>query len=194
MGRRRQTQGIAAELESPGQDGQGGKEEGDVKRFSLGDRQKNKAPRGWRQRRRGRKGQEMSLLWDQNQHYITQTVFPGGPGGKEPACQCRRCKRCWFDPWVGKMPWRRKWQPTPASLPGKSHGQRSLVGYSPWDRKRAKHNLATKQQEHTICLNHRSFPSFAGCVRDFIEIQFISMECSQIIFQFGILRSIVFSD
>lgn len=47
-GRRRQTQGIAAELESPGQDGQGGKEEGDVKRFSLGDRQKNKAPRGWR--------------------------------------------------------------------------------------------------------------------------------------------------
>ena len=60
--------------------------------------------------------------------------------------------------------------------------------------KRAKHNLATKQQQHTICLNHRSFPSLAGCVRDFNEIQFILMECSQIIFQFGILRSIVFSD
>ena len=37
-----------------------------------------------------------------------------------------------FDPWVGKIPWRRAWQPTPVFLPGESHGQRSLVGYSPW--------------------------------------------------------------
>ena len=36
-----------------------------------------------------------------------------------------------FDPWVGKIPWRRKWQPTPVLLPGKFHGWRSLVGYSP---------------------------------------------------------------
>ena len=35
--------------------------------------------------------------------------------------------------WVGKIPWRKKWQPTPVLLPGKSHGQRSLAGYSPWD-------------------------------------------------------------
>ena len=41
-------------------------------------------------------------------------------------------RRPGFDPWVGKMPWRRKWQPTPVLLPGKSHGWRSLVGYSPW--------------------------------------------------------------
>ena len=40
-----------------------------------------------------------------------------------------------FHPWVGKIPWRRKWQSTPGLLPGKSHGQRSLVGYSPWGRK-----------------------------------------------------------
>ena len=40
-----------------------------------------------------------------------------------------------FDPWVGKTPWRRKWQPTPVLLPGEFHGRRSLVGYSPWDRK-----------------------------------------------------------
>ena len=40
-----------------------------------------------------------------------------------------------FDLWVGKIPWRKKWQSTPALLPGKSHGQRSLVGYSPWGRK-----------------------------------------------------------
>ena len=40
-----------------------------------------------------------------------------------------------FNPWVGKIPWRREWQPTPLSLPGKSHGQRSLAGYISWDRK-----------------------------------------------------------
>ena len=40
-----------------------------------------------------------------------------------------------FDPWVGKIPWRRVWQPTPVFLPGESHGQRSLAGYSPWDHK-----------------------------------------------------------
>ena len=58
--------------------------------------------------------------------------FPGGVSGKEPTCQCRRHKRCGFDPWVRKIPWRRAWQSTPAFLPGKSHAQRSLVGYSPW--------------------------------------------------------------
>ena len=61
--------------------------------------------------------------------------FPGSTSGKEPACQCRTCKRGRFDPWVGKIPWRRAWQPTPVFLPGKSHGQRSLVGYSPWGHK-----------------------------------------------------------
>ena len=54
--------------------------------------------------------------------------------GKELACQCRRLKRCGFDPWVRKIPWRRKWQPTSVFLPGESHGWRSLVGYSPWGR------------------------------------------------------------
>ena len=38
----------------------------------------------------------------------------------------------WFDPWVRKIPWRREWQPTPVSWPGEFHGQKSLVGYSPW--------------------------------------------------------------
>ena len=60
--------------------------------------------------------------------------FPGGVSGKEPACQCRRCKRHRFNLWIGKMPWRRVWHPTPVLLPGKSHGRRSLVGCSPWDR------------------------------------------------------------
>ena len=57
--------------------------------------------------------------------------FPGDTSGEEPACQCRRRKRCSFDPWIRKIPWNRKWQPTPVFLPGESHGQRSLVGYSP---------------------------------------------------------------
>ena len=61
--------------------------------------------------------------------------FPGGTSGKEPAFQCRRCKRHGFNPWAGKIPWRRKWQPTPVFLLGKSHEQRSLAGYSPWDSK-----------------------------------------------------------
>ena len=65
--------------------------------------------------------------------------------GKESACQCRRR---WFDPWVRKTPWRRKWQPTPVFLPGESHGQKILVDYSPQGRKRVCYTLATKQQQH----------------------------------------------
>ena len=55
-----------------------------------------------------------------------------GSAGKEPACQCRRCKTCLGreDPWIGKIHWRREWQPTPKFLPGEFHGQRSLVGYT----------------------------------------------------------------
>ena len=55
-------------------------------------------------------------------------------GGTEPASQCRRYG---FHPWIGKIPWKRKWQPTPAFLPGESHGQRNLVGYSPWHCKKS---------------------------------------------------------
>ena len=57
--------------------------------------------------------------------------FPGGSYGKV----CPQCRRLGFNPWVGKIPWRRKWQPTPGFLPGESHGHRSLVGYSPWGHK-----------------------------------------------------------
>ena len=45
----------------------------------------------------------------------------------------------WFNPWVGKIPWRRVWQPTPEFLPGDSHGQRSLAGYSPWGLIKGRH-------------------------------------------------------
>ena len=58
--------------------------------------------------------------------------FPGGASGKEPTCQCGRPG---FHPWVGKIPWRRAWQPTAVFLPGESRGRRSLVGCHPWGRK-----------------------------------------------------------
>ena len=71
--------------------------------------------------------------------------FPGG-ASKEPACQCKRCKRRRFDPWVGKIPWRRVWQTTPVFLPGELHGQRRMAGCSLWGHNRVRHNLAMKQQ------------------------------------------------
>ena len=59
--------------------------------------------------------------------------FPSGPvSGKGSSCQCRRPRRCECNPWVRKIPWRRKWQSTPVFLPRESHGQRSLTGYSLW--------------------------------------------------------------
>ena len=64
---------------------------------------------------------------------------------KESTCQCRRCKRHGFDPWVGKIPWRRKRLPTLVFLSGKSHGQRSLMGYSPQGHK----ELDTTEHIHT---------------------------------------------
>ena len=66
--------------------------------------------------------------------------------GKEPACQCRRHKRPRFDPWVGKIPWRRAWQPPPV-LPGDSHAQRSLECYSPWGHKESNMTEVTWHKE-----------------------------------------------
>ena len=51
----------------------------------------------------------------------------------------------------GMIPWRKKWQPTPVFLPGKSHGQRSLAGYVPWHHKRVRHKLMTKQHIYQKC-------------------------------------------
>ena len=78
--------------------------------------------------------------------------FPRWLSGKECACQCKRCRRCRFDPWVRKIIWRRKWQPTPVFLPEKPHRQRSLVGYSPWGH-RIWHNWATEHVHIHISLS-----------------------------------------
>ena len=63
--------------------------------------------------------------------------------GKESACQCRRHR---FNPWVGKIPWRRKWQPTPVFLSGRFHGQKSLAGCSSWGHR----ELDTTEHPHTL--------------------------------------------
>ena len=75
-----------------------------------------------------------SMSTNLNRYKVIQG-FPGGASGKEPACQCRRQKRDGFDPCFRKIPWRRKWQPTPVFLSGESHGQRHLAGCSPRGRK-----------------------------------------------------------
>ena len=75
--------------------------------------------------------------------------FLGGASGKESACQYRRHKRCRFNPWVRKIPWNKKWQPTPVFLPGKFHGQRGLVGYNPQGCKES----ATTERLSTIYLS-----------------------------------------
>ena len=69
--------------------------------------------------------------------------FPWSLSGRESACQCRRHR---FNPRVRKIPWRRKWKPTPVFLPTESHEQRNLVGYIPWSCKRLGQDLVTKEQ------------------------------------------------
>ena len=72
------------------------------------------------------------------------TGFPDALAGKESACNARDCPWCRrprFNPWVRKIPWRREQQPSPGSFSG-SHGQRSLVGYSPWGRRESEMTTA----------------------------------------------------
>ena len=101
--------------------------------------------------------------------------FPGGASGKKPACQCRRCKRCRFDPWVWKMPWRRAWKSTPVFLPGEPQGQRRLAAYSPWGRKEL--SVCTHARIHVamyvFVLSHvRLLPG--SCVRGVLQAKYWS--------------------
>ena len=82
--------------------------------------------------------------------------FRGGTNGKEPPCQCRRHRKCRFNPWVRKIPWRRAWQPTPVFLAGGFHGQRNLMRYSPWGLQRIRHDwtdLACTQTDFCIVMS-----------------------------------------
>ena len=89
--------------------------------------------------------------------------FPGGTSGKESACQSRRHKRLGFHPWVGKIPWSRKWHPTPEILPGRSRGQRSLGSYSPWGHKESSKTDHTHAHTHTHTQHSSEFLPIHKC-------------------------------
>ena len=90
----------------------------------------------WRDRF-GKKYQELGLPW-----WLSS---------KEYAYQYRRHG---FSPWVRKIPWKRKWQPTPVFLPGESHGQRNMAGYSPWDHKESDTTERLNQQQ--LCFTNNN--------------------------------------
>ena len=69
---------------------------------------------------------------------------------KNPPTCAGRPKRHRFDPWIRKIPWRRAWQPTPVFLPGESHGQKSLAGYSPWGHKELDMTEATALKQSSV--------------------------------------------
>ena len=82
--------------------------------------------------------------------------LPGGSDGKESACTVGRPR---FDPWVGKIPWRREWQPIPGFLPGKFHGQKSPVGYSTWGHKELDTtNISSGIIRGVICIRSLTAP------------------------------------
>ena len=102
----------------------------------------------------GRRGPEGGANWETSTDI--HTLDPQVVCGKKSSCQCRRCKRCGFDPWVRKTPWRRKWQLAPVLLPGKFHGQRSLEGFRPW---------GCKESDTTERLNTHTHTHTLPCIR-----------------------------
>ena len=91
--------------------------------------------------------------------------------------------RLGFDRWVRKVPWSRKWQPTPVFLTGKSHGHRSLAGCSPWNRKRVEHDLRTKQQQtpqraFIVCFLHSIILQVSDDFINFVNSWTISLSIS----------------
>ena len=80
--------------------------------------------------------------------------FPSGTSGEESTCQCRRHKGCRLDPWVSKIPWRKKWQPTPVFLPGEPM-ERSLAGYRLWGHKESDVTEQGHTHTRTQCINEK---------------------------------------
>ena len=81
-------------------------------------------------------------------HLALINLFKGLPwwlSGKRICLQCRSHRSCKFDLWVTKIPWRRKWQPTPVFLPGEFHGRRNLAGYRPQG---CKESETTEETQH----------------------------------------------
>ena len=110
--------------------------------------------------------------------------FPGGASGKESTCQCRRHKRQMFKLWIGKIPWRRAWQPTLVFLRWESHGQMSLADYSPCgceesDTTEVTQHAYTHTHTHThnIHFIHNTYSNF-NCIFFNLHDWEISITCS----------------
>ena len=79
-------------------------------------------------------------LYETLHQVVKDQGFPGGTSDKEFACRCRRRKRRRFDPWVGKIPWRREWQPTPVLFPGESKWTKEPGGLQSLGSQRVRHD------------------------------------------------------
>ena len=95
------------------------------------------------------------MFWSHFGYLYVKCGLPWWLSGLESACQCRRHR---FEPWVTKIPWRRKWQPSPAFLPGKYQRQRNLVGCSPWGGKKLDITYSLNNTNNVNC-SHQSSPN-----------------------------------
>ena len=91
------------------------------------------------------------------------------------SCQCRRLRRLRFNLWIGRIPWSRKWQPTPLFFPGESQGQRSLEDYNPWSHKEL--DVTKRVSTHGMRSRWISLPMLTGQQCLICEIYF-SGECA----------------
>ena len=111
-------------------------------------------------------------------------IYSNGYLGASLVAQWQRSHR--IDPLVRKIPWRRKWQPTPIFLPEKSYGQKSLAGYSPWAHKRVGHDVATKQQQYITELSviHVDIPEYSLSLTKGVINCLLKVEAILILFPF----------
>ena len=119
----------------------------EMKRGGWEKREEDRQVRGWRWWACGAVTLQLErvFIWTSVWTLVHLSLdFPGGSGEKNPPANAGDSGD---DPWIGKIPWRRKWQPTPVLLPRKSHGQRSLVGCRPWC-PRVRHSWVTERKQH----------------------------------------------
>ena len=121
------------------------------------------------------KSRDITLL---TKIYVVKTMafpireLPRWHSGKESTCQCRRHKRHGFNPWIGKISWSRKWQPTPVFLPGKFHGHWSLVGYSPQGSKELD---MTDRMRACVCAHTQAHTCFKIHFHRFLFCEYIPL-------------------
>ena len=125
--------------------------------------------RGFRERGYMYTQSRFILFYSRNSHSIKNNYTPilGLPWWLRLLSVCLQWGRPGFNPWVGKISWRKKWQPTPVFLPGKSHGWRSLLGYSPWSRKES--DTTERLHFHFLYSNRKKKPNKNRVLVPFLE-------------------------